>query len=365
MPRVWPGPTRQCRQQGNEQIGIMNQDAAREPVVSRVSVIMPVYNARHFIERSLPPLVAMRHRGEIAEVVVVDDGSTDNTPDLAQALGAVVIPSGGRLGPGGARNRGALHARGDILWFVDADVIVHDDATRHVVSGFVEANVAAVFGSYDDRPPAQNFLSQYKNLVHHYYHHRGRSDASTFWAGCGAVRKDRFLKVGGFDTERFTRPSIEDIELGYRLRADGQRILLIPELQGTHLKVWRFVNLIHTEVFCRAIPWSRLMLSRTGLVNDLNVGVAERLRAVLAGVFVLVALVALPGWLPWRAVSVAAAAVIVANFPLARFFYRRKGLLFAAGGLLFHQLYYLYSSAAFAWCFAEHRLRRLFRRKVL
>lgn len=342
----------------------MKQDTTREPVAGRLSVIMPVYNARHFIERSLPPLVAMCQRGEIAEVVVVDDGSTDDTPDLARALGAVVLSSGGRLGPGGARNRGALRAQGDILWFVDADVIVHDDAARHVASGFVEANVVAVFGSYDDRPPAQNFLSQYKNLVHHYYHHRGRSDASTFWAGCGAVRKDVFLGVGGFDTERFTRPSIEDIELGYRLRVDGQRILLIPELQGTHLKIWRFVNLIHTEVFCRAIPWSRLMLSRTGLVDDLNVGVAERLRAALAGVFVLVTLAALPGWLPGWVVYAAALTLIVANHSLALFFYRRKGLLFAAGGLLFHQLYYLYSSAAFAWCFAEHRLKRLFHRHV-
>jgi cellulose synthase/poly-beta-1,6-N-acetylglucosamine synthase-like glycosyltransferase len=343
----------------------MKQDTTHAPVSDRVSVIMPVYNARHFIERSLPPLVAMCQRGEIAEVVVVDDGSTDDTPDRAQALGAVVIPSGGRLGPGGARNRGASQVRGDILWFVDADVVVHDDAARHIVGGFAEANVVAVFGSYDDRPPAQNFLSQYKNLVHHYYHHRGRSEASTFWAGCGAVRKETFLGVGGFDTERFTRPSIEDIELGYRLRADGQRILLIPELQGTHLKVWRLVNLIHTEVFCRAVPWSRLMLSRTGLVDDLNVGVAERLRAVLAGVLVLVALAVLLGWLSRWGVYAAAVMVIVANLPLAMFFYRRKGLLFAAAGLLFHQLYYLYSSAAFAWCFAEHQLKRLFRRHVL
>ncbi len=323
-----------------------------------VSVIMPVYNGRDFITHSLPPLIAMLRRGELSEVIVVDDTSSDETPTLAAEMGARVIPSGGRLGPGGARNQAARQAVGEVLWFVDADVVVHEDAARELRSAFSEPDIVAVFGSYDDVPPAQNFLSQYKNLVHHFYHHRGRSEASTFWAGCGGVRKHAFLAVGGFDVVRYTRPSIEDIELGYRLRAAGGRIVLSPALQGTHLKVWRFVNLIHTEVFCRAIPWSRLMLTQTGLVDDLNVGMAERLRAVLAGVFVLSLLAALlpgvPGWIALAGLGV----VALANAKLLRLFYRRKGVLFALAGLLFHQVYYLYSSAAFAWCWLEHQFNK-------
>ena len=322
----------------------------------QITVIMPVYNGSAFIARSLPPLIAMVHRGEIAEVIVVDDTSTDDTAAAAAALGARVVPSGGRLGPGGARNQAAPAAKGAILWFV-----VHEDAARELRQAFEEPGVTAVFGSYDDRPPAKNFLSQYKNLVHHFYHHRGRRDASTFWAGCGGVRKDAFLAIGGFDVVRYTRPSIEDIELGYRLCAEGGRILVWPQLQGTHLKVWRFVNLIHTEVFCRAIPWSRLMLSRTGIVNELNVGAGERMRAVLAGIFVAGSIASLhpavPGWIALALLG----AVALANASLLRLFYRRKGLLFAVGGLLFHQVYYLYSSAAFAWCWVEFRVKSLFR----
>ena len=250
-------------------------------------------------------------------------------------------------------------AHGDIAWFVDADVVAHDDAAIQVQSAFAEPGIAAVFGSYDDRPAAENFLSQYKNLVHHFYHHRGRSEASTFWAGCGAVRKDAFLAVGGFDAARYTRPSIEDIELGYRLRAAGGRILLWPPLQGTHLKVWRLVNLVHTEVFCRAIPWSRLMLSETGMVNDLNVGTTERLRAVLAGLFIASIAAALhpavPMWISFGMLAL----IALTNSELFRLFYRRKGLLFALGGLLFHQVYYLYSGAAFAWCWLESRINRV------
>jgi glycosyltransferase involved in cell wall biosynthesis len=322
-----------------------------------ISIIMPVYNGHDFIVKSLPPLVGMMQRGEVCEVIVVDDSSTDDTAQLAADLGARVIPSGGRLGPGAARNQAAEQAKGDILWFVDADVIIHDDAAGYMHEGFSDPGIVAVFGSYDDQPPAQNFLSQYKNLVHHFYHHRGRREASTFWSGCGAVRKGAFLEVGGFDVERYTRPSIEDIELGYRLIEAGGRILLIPELQSTHLKVWRFVNLIHTEVFCRAIPWSRLMISRSGIVDDLNVSTGERLRAVLAGILLLVFLASVTGLLPWWSFLPVVALAAVANRQLITLFFHRKGLLFAVMGLLYHQLYYLYSSFAFVYSWLEYRVR--------
>jgi glycosyltransferase involved in cell wall biosynthesis len=323
-----------------------------------ISIIMPVYNGVEFIVKSLPPLIEMQRRGEVREVIVVDDTSTDETAQLAADLGARVIPSGGRLGPGAARNEAAKLAAGEILWFVDADVIIHDDAAAYMEEGFADPEVVAVFGSYDDRPPAQNFLSQYKNLVHHFYHHRGRREASTFWSGCGAVRKQAFLDVGGFDIEKYKRPSIEDIELGYRLREAGGKIMLFPELQSTHLKVWRFVNLIHTEIFCRAIPWSRLMLQQTGIVDDLNVSSQERLRAGLAGIFFLIVVAVLPGWLPWWSPVVFAGVVILVNRGLFSLFYQRKGPLFAVMGLAFHQLYYLYSSAAFVYCLLESKVSR-------
>ena len=138
-----------------------------------VSVIMPVFNGTEFIRKSLPPLAAMKDRGEITELIVVDDSSTDDTATVASELGARVIPSGGRLGPGAARNIAAREATGEILWFVDADVIVHENAASVMKTGYLDESVVAVFGSYDDKPPAQNFLSQYKNLVHHYIHQGG------------------------------------------------------------------------------------------------------------------------------------------------------------------------------------------------
>lgn len=321
---------------------------------------MPVYNGADFISRSLPPIIAMQQRGEILEVLVVDDGSTDDSMQMAEQMGAKVLSSGGRMGPGGARNRAAEIARGDVLWFVDADVVVHADAARCLSNGFDGEEVVAVFGSYDSNPPARNFFSQYKNLVHHYYHQRASDEAQTFWSGCGAVRRATFLASGGFDVERYQYPSIEDIELGHRLIKAGGRVRLLRDVQCTHLKVWRFGNLIHTEIFRRAIPWSRLIISSgDGIPNDLNVGMAEQARAVVAAVFLLSILIFLAGFISLPLLIVPVLLMLFANREIAQFFNRRGGPVFACGAILFHQIYYLYSASAFAWVLLEHALAKL------
>lgn len=334
----------------------MTADA--EPARLTISVVMPAYNAAHYMPLVLPPLLNMLHEGEIGELLVVDDQSTDNTIAVAEEMGATVLRNPVNGGPGAARNLAARHAKGDILWFVDSDVIAWPGGAAHILPAFAEPDVVAVFGSYDETPSGQSWISKYKNLVHRYYHQRGNEESSTFWAGCGAVRKDAFLAVNGFDVVTYTRPSIEDIDLGYRLRAAGGRILLLPNLLGKHLKVWTVRNVIHTDIFMRAIPWSRLMITREGLTDDLNVSQGERIRAILAGMFVLSLLVLAVFPAFWPATLVLLLAMIAANSYLLQFMYANGGPAFALFGFAFHQFYYLYSSAAFAWCMLEDMWKR-------
>ncbi len=189
-----------------------------------VSVIIPMYNAEKMIERCLAPLLSMLGAGEIVEIIVVDDGSTDGSAAIVRAHAALqLLAMEGQGGPGAARNRAAQIARGEYLWFIDSDVIVADNAARVLRETLSRIRPAAVIGLYDDRPGATNFLSQYKNLVHHYYHYRGKDQSSTFWAGCGAAQRSLFLQLGGFDARRYRYPSIEDIELGLSHRGRWRR----------------------------------------------------------------------------------------------------------------------------------------------
>lgn len=324
-----------------------------------VSVVIPIYNAEKLIERCLAPLLAMLSRGEIVEIIVVDDGSTDRSAAIVREHASVrLIAMQVQGGPGAARNHGAQIAQAGYLWFVDSDVVVADDAARMLRETLARTRPAAVIGSYDDQPGASNFLSQYKNLVHHYYHHRGKDRSSTFWAGCGAAQRSLFLQLGGFNARRYRYPSIEDIELGYRIADAGGVIVLERRLLAKHLKEWRFINLVHTEVFRRAWPWSRLMLERKDFTDDLNVGKGERLRAALTGAVLLSMFAWAVGWASgWILVGLIAV-LVAANASFIAFFTRTRGPLFAVRAFLFHQLYYLYSSATFAAATAGHYLGR-------
>jgi glycosyltransferase involved in cell wall biosynthesis len=333
----------------------------RAPV--SISVVIPVRNSAAHLTRALAALAASTVRP--LEVVVVDDGSTDGSSDVARSGGALVVcvPDGPR-GPAGARNLGARHAKGDVLFFLDADVLAHRDTIANIERCLREhPDVAAVFGSYDDTPDHRSAVSRYRNLLHHYVHQQGHQEASTFWAGCGAVRRRVFEAAGGFD-EGYARPSIEDIELGVRLRAAGHRILLRPDIQVTHLKHWTVAGIVHSDIRDRAIPWTRLILGQARIPADLNTSRASRVAAVAAWLAVagLVLRTGMPG-AGWGALG-ALAALVGLNAGLYGFFVRKGGPIFAVVAVGMHILYLLYSSAVFAALFIAGWGRRLVGRRA-
>ena len=309
-----------------------------------ISAIIPVHHGGDAFARSLRSVSQTDPPPD--EVLVVADGRTD-VASQARALGARVLLITERRGPAYARNRGVRHARGDIVVFVDADVVVRSDFFRRIVALFqTEPDLAAVIGSYDDEPEAPNFLSQYKNLLHHYVHQEGRTEASTFWGACGAIRRPLFLSLGGFD-ERIDRPAMEDVELGYRLRRAGHRIRLAKDLQVKHLKHWDARSLLLTDLFARAVPWTELILRDRRLINDLNLRIPYRVSVVLvfALLATLVGALARPDWL---GVSVGLSLALLAlNLPLYRFFYRKRGHWFALRAIAWHCFAYAYSGVGF------------------
>lgn len=324
----------------------------------RIAVVIPAYNAAGL----LPEVVeAARGAAGDARVLVVDAGSTDGSGRVAEQLGAEVVRLPRREGPARARNIGVTHVDADVVLFLDSDCVARPDVVERVRSAFEsDPGLVALCGSYDDAPRDPGFFSQYMNLRHHYTHHRANREEATFWAGCGAVRRDAFLAIGGFDAKRFPRPQIEDIELGYRLRRHG-RTRLDPALQVTHLKRWTLRGTVYTDIAQRGVPWSRLLLEHGDLPDDLNLRFGQRVAAALAP-FALVAIpAAAAATIAGRPVLALAALALLGlslglQFDFVRELARLRGAGFAARAWLFHQVHLTYSAATYALCWLGHRL---------
>lgn len=288
------------------------------------------------------------------EVIVVLDGPNAAHAHTAAGIGASIITIERQGGPARARNRGARAATREILLFVDADVEVPSDLAAAVAALFdASPEITAVMGSYDAAPAAPGLVSQYRNLLHHYVHQTSCTEASTFWAGCGAIRRRTFLEMGGFD-ERFARPSIEDIELGARLTRTGYAIRLAHTLQVTHLKAWGLGDMLATDLWHRAVPWSELMLRDGRMLNDLNVRTRDRASVALAFVVPLALAGAWrsPRWL--AAAALAVTGVMGLNAGFVRFLAERRGVLFAARAVPLYWMYLLVCGAGFGIGLVRH-----------
>ena len=328
----------------------------------KLSVVLPVHNGFGVLPQSLGALEASDLAREDWELIVVDDASSDGTGELAaRHADRVVRLDGEPHGPSYARNRGAEVARGGALLFIDADVMVHGSTLRRFCE-VLEQNpdVTAVFGSYDARPADPGLVSRYRNLYHHYVHHLNAGEAETFWAGCGAVRRQEFLAVGMYNEWHFSRPQVEDIELGHRLRDRGYRILLRPEIQATHLKRWTLWKMLATDLNDRGVPWMRLLIRRgtAATASSLNLKVQERLKTLLVAVGVASLCVGmLHRWPAWDIIGGSALGVVIlANIPLYRFFYRHGGLGLALASVPLNLTYYAVNTVAAAWGWLLHHI---------
>lgn len=311
---------------------------------------MPARDGGETLRTALRALAASEDAPD--EILVVVDGPPDASSArdavVARAHGAAVVALPRTCGPARVRNHGARLVTSEIVLFVDADVAVHASTVGLVRAAFRDdPDLAAVFGSYDAAPTEPNFCSQFRNLLHHHVHQTAPRRAVTFWAGCGAVRRTLFLAAGGF-AERYAVPSIEDIELGGRLTTAGHRIELRADIQATHLKRWTAATLLATDLWRRAVPWTRLVLERRHLPDALNLGTAERWSALLSASAVAAAVGA--AFQPALLAIVLACLLVLAvvHRRLYALFRRRRGWRFAAAAAGMHIVYYLNALLGFA-----------------
>jgi GT2 family glycosyltransferase len=298
-----------------------------------IAVIIPAYNSAETLAETLRAIKCSARVPD--ELWVVDDASTDRSAAVAKAFGACVLSMAKNAGPSACRNQAALLVKSSILVFLDADTWVHPATIQRLEAHMVaDPDLAAVIGAYDDAPHHRGAVSQCRNLAHCYVHRAGLSRALTFWSGCGAVRRDVFLELGGFN-ERYRRPSIEDIEFGYHMTGAGKRILLDSSIVVKHAKHWTIANAVVTDIRDRGIPWVALLLERGQMPNDLNISMKNRVSTGMVGV----ALLCLLGGIHFRLLlavsSVLLLSAVLLHTGMFRFIGRKRPALLPVSIILF------------------------------
>ncbi len=170
------------------------------------------------------------------EVIVVDDGlSEDALADAKNASVKVILNRRGCKGPASARNTGAAAAAGDVICFLDADVIVPPDFFNRLIVYFTDTNVDGVIALQSAEIEYNDWASTYKNLWMRYTYERLEGPVALFYTSAAAIKRDVFEKIGGFD-ENYRRPSVEDTAFGRELARIGARIIVAKELEVEHRK---------------------------------------------------------------------------------------------------------------------------------
>ena len=188
-----------------------------------ISVIVPAYNAEKTIKDCLNGLLRQNYPKNKYEVIVVDDGSTDDTRKILKSFRRVKLVEQEHKGPAAARNLGVKHAKGNIVLFTDSDCVPDKNWIKHMIEPFKDKTIVGVSGTYktlNKEKPIARFAG-YEIEERHKKLKKEIDFIGTFSAG---YRKNVFVRFGGFD-ESFTMPAGEDPELSFKINKAGLKMV--------------------------------------------------------------------------------------------------------------------------------------------
>ena len=309
---------------------------ARQNLSDRLllSVIVSTLNSRSTLRQVLAAIRGSELPRKSYEIIVVDDASADGSAAIAARYADTVVKlTGHPAGPAYARNRGVELARGEVIAFVDGDVVVCPDTLPRLLATLLERqDLDAVSASHEMISGAPNFVSQYWNLLLSFGEQRHSGRCAQFAPGCGVVRRAAFLSAGMYDEWRFDSACMEGVELGERLLGAGRSAILSSEVKVTHLKQWSVVSVCQevwhrSRVLARSLGYLRMSAAAPGEV------VFTLCRTLIPAVALLGTLMLAAAFVPSphtaAKISVALAALLLTNLPMHRFYASTRGLWFA------------------------------------
>jgi glycosyltransferase involved in cell wall biosynthesis len=304
-----------------------------------ISIIIPNYNGEATIGICLAAVFASRHPN--FEVIVVDDGSTDSSVAMIRRHPCRLVRLERRGGTSRARNVGAFHARGDILFFTDADCIL-DPATLSIAAAASAAHGsgAIIGGTYASTAYDDTFLGNFQaGFINHY--ETRNADNPDYIAGHAMIMDAKAFEESGGFSENFL-DVIEDVEFSHRMRRAGFRLVMDPAIEVRHIFNFTLRRSL-ANAFRKALFWTGYSLANGDALGDSGTASVELKLNVLAAALCLVLALCLP--LTGNLVLAAAiTGVMVGNLMISRrlfmAFHARGGFRFAAAAAAYYVTLY-------------------------
>ncbi len=303
----------------------------------RISVIVPNYNGGLTIGICLDAVFSSDHKN--FEVIVVDDLSSDNSVEIIQRYPCRLVLLDRRSGASKARNRGAEESAGDILFFIDADCVVHPD-TLSLVNAAIEGNEGTVFGgtytclAYDD-----TFFSTFQSIFINYFETK-RREPDYIASHSMIIDRKLFIESGGFPDDFL--PIIEDVEFSHRLRRAGTGLVMEPDLQVRHIFNFNLLKSLQ-NAFRKSKYWNIYSMRNRDLLKDSGTASVE-LKINVASYFLMMILLVLSVFFSAESFLLFIPLIflfnIYTNNKFLKAFFRTKGPLFGILSTLYYTMFY-------------------------
>lgn len=234
----------------------------------RVSIVIPAYNAEETINPLLQSIYHSNVDLGLLEAVVVDDKSKDRTIEVIEKYKALhkklaikIIALKNTRGPAHARNVGSKIAQGELLFFLDSDVVLWKNSIKELIRAFSDPDIHALTGVWDKSQKTSAFFPKFKALRDWSYWINERDPKNYYFlfsTRVAAIERELFYRLGGFD-ETYKAALVEDIELTYRI-ARRYAVIFDPKVV-VHHEFEDFLT-IARKYFWRSYYWSKIYRKR-------------------------------------------------------------------------------------------------------
>ncbi len=231
---------------------------------SLVSVIIPNRNGAGTIGNCLAAALASQHIN--FEIVVVDDASEDNSVEVIEGYPCKLVRLVQHGGAARARNAGAAHSRGQILFFTDADCLLQPDTLALAAETFARAGANAIIGgTYTAAPYDRRFFSRFQSIFINHLETRRAPAADYIATHALAMDASVFRSNRGFAED--VRPILEDVEFSHRLRRAGCRLVMNPAIRVRHIFNYSLIRSLR-NAFTKSLHWTGYAIGNRDLLAD-------------------------------------------------------------------------------------------------